>query len=349
MNSHSEIQKRLAAYSSGDIDAGEQAEIEAHLASCLRCRADLADLKTTLKLIRSVPEVEALSWMKSRIMAHLREEQAAKRSWLQRFRFSLNTGFPVKALALLIVCVSGYYLTRSVDTELQQAQQQHVKEIPALQVPTPASIPAAAPAPAQTQTGRENAERPAPQQAQKTTAPVSAPQPSPGQETLPARIHSAPAPGSYTTPPPALKDQYGGKSETLKAAPAAESSSRVEAAPEMKLMNKSRSLERSSDVAAPAAMERASGAPVGLALTPVVVRLQVNDPATAAALIRKAVARSAGSIMEEQAPAGHRLTIRISANRQSELLERLQELGRILERPAPPPAGAQLLVLTILW
>jgi len=114
-------------------------------------------------------------------------------------------------------------------------------------------------------------------------------------------------------------------------------------------MKKSRSLERSSDVAAPAAMDRASGAPAGLALTPVVVRLQVNDPATAAALIRKAVARSAGSITEEPAPAGHRLTIRIPANRQAELLERLLELGRIMERPAQPPAGTQLLELTIQW
>jgi hypothetical protein len=147
-----------------------------------------------------------------------------------------------------------------------------------------------------------------------------------------------------------LKDQYGGKAESMKAAPAAESSNRAqEGAPEMRLMKKNRSFERSSDGAAPAATGRAAGTPAGLALPQVAVRLIVDDPSAAPALIREAVSRSGGSITEEQGPAGHRLTIRIPAARQTELLERLQRLGRIVERPAPPPAGTQLLELTIQW
>jgi len=349
MNSHSEIQKRLAAYCSGEVSSGERAEIEAHLAACLRCRADLADLKATLKLIRSVPEVEAPGWMKSRIMAHLREEQTAKRSWLQWFRFPRQTGFPVKVLALLIVCVSGYYLSRSVDTQLQLAKQQQLQEIPVQQAPPAASTPA--PAPAQAPAERERTEHQAPQQPQKATAPASAPQPAPRPENLPAppapQLQSAPAPGGYAPPPPALKDQYGGKAESMKTAPAAEPSNRTrETAPEMKQIKKSRSLEFGSDSAAPAAAGRAAGAPAG---PQAVVRLSVNDPTTAPALIREAVARSGGSITEEQGPAVRRLTVRIPAAQQTELLERLQRLGRIVERPPAAPSGAQLLELTIQW
>jgi hypothetical protein len=287
-------------------------------------------------------------------MAHLREEKAEKRGWLQRVWFPLHTGFSVKILALLIVCVSGYYLSRSVDMELQMAKQQRIQEGPAQQAPlsTPAPAPALAPSPAQPPAGIEKTERPAPQQPQKAAVPASAPQPAPRTESIPIprAAQTQPAPSPYAPPPSALKEQSGGKAESMKTVPTAESAIRArETAPEQKMMKKNRSPERSSDAAAPAAMDRASGAPAGLALTPVVVRLQVYDPATAAALIRKAVARSAGNITEEQAPAVHRLTIRIPANRQPELLERLQELGRITERPAPPPAGTQLLELTIQW
>jgi hypothetical protein len=75
----------------------------------------------------------------------------------------------------------------------------------------------------------------------------------------------------------------------------------------------------------------------------------VNDPANAPALIREAVIRSGGSITEEREPADQRLTAHIPAARQAELLERLQRLGRIVERPAASTAGTHLLELTIQW
>jgi anti-sigma factor RsiW len=348
MNSHSEIQKRLAAYCSGDINAGERTEIEAHLVSCLRCRSDLADLKTTLRLIRSVPEVEAPSWMKSRIMAHLREEQATKKSWLQRFRFPLHTGFPVKALALMIVCVSGYYLSRSVDTELQLSKQQQLQEIPAQQAPV------TAPSTAQPPADPDKEKQPGAVRPLKAAPTETAQQPVLRQENIPGKalpqVQSTAAHGDYAPAPPALKDQSAGKAESMNAAPAAEFSNRVlETMPELKQMKKSRSLERSSDAAAPAAAGRAAGTPPGLAAPQFLVRLNVNDPANAPALIREAVIRSGGSITEERVPAGQRLTARIPAARQSELLERLQQIGRIVEHPAASTAGTHLIELTIQW
>jgi hypothetical protein len=285
--------------------------------------------------------------MKSRIMAHLREEQAAKKSWLQRFRFPLHTSFPVKALALLIVCVSGYYLSRSVDSELQMAKQQQLQEIPAQQAPVTAPSPAPPPAGA----GQEKPS--GADQLHKPASTETAPQPVLRQENLPAKalpqVQTAPVTGDYAPAPPVLKDRSVGKDESMKSAPAAEFSNRArETLPELKQMKKSRSLERSSDVAAPAAAGRADGTPSGTALPQFVVRLNVNDPANAPALIREAVIRSGGSITEEPEASGRLLKLRIPISRQRELLERLQQIGRIVEHD-PPPEEAGLLEMTIKW
>lgn len=352
MNSHADIQRRLSAYCGGDLGPAERVRIEAHLASCPACRAEVADLGTTLHLIRSTPQVEPPPWMTSRIMAHMREEKARKRGWLQLFWFPRHTAFPVKILALLVVCVSGYYLSRSVETELSQGTRQQLQEIPAQQapVPTPAQPSTQAPARAEKQ-AQPAADRP------QTVAPVApaapAPQPAPRRESLPAQAPEQPQPSAppapYAPPPPVFREQYGGKAEALKAAPRAESANRAqEAASEMKKKS-SRSPDRMSDSAAPATAGRAASAPAALALPQAVVRLDVADPSAAPGMIRADVLRCGGSITEEQGPSGHRITVRIPAARQGELLERLQQLGRLVERPAPSPAGAALIEMVIQW
>lgn len=344
MNGHADIQRRLSAYCGGDLEPAEQARIETHLASCPACRAQLADMRTALHLIRSTPQVEPPPWMTSRIMARLREEKAQKQGWLQRLRFPWHTAFPVRMLALLVVCVSGYYLSRSVETEMNRGTQQQLQEFPARQVPPPTQ-----PSP-QTPVTPEKAARPTTVQKQPAAPAAPAPQPTPRREDFPGQPPvqppSAVAPAPYAPPPPASKDQYYGKAESLKAAPAAESSNRAqEAAPEMKKKG-SRSLERSGDSATAV---RTEGAPAALALPPVMVRLSVADPSAAPELIREAVLRCNGSIMKAQGPTGRRITARIPAARQGELLERLQRLGRIVEGPAASPPGTLLIEMVIQW
>jgi hypothetical protein len=135
----------------------------------------------------------------------------------------------------------------------------------------------------------------------------------------------------------------------MKAAPAAESNIRTPDAGPEKMIESGRSLERQADQAAPAAYGPAAGAPTGALLPLAIVRLIVHDPATAAAQIRAAVLRSGGTVAEEQSTHGRRLTARIPPARQNELLERLERLGRISERPAMPSGGAALRELTIEW
>jgi len=339
MNDHAEIQKRLSAYCGEDLEAAERQRVERHLAECPECRAELAELQTVQRLIRSTAEVEPPPWLAARVMARIREQQAGKRSWLQRLFFPLQVKLPLEAVALLLVCVSGYYLTRSVETDLQQARQQ-LQESPAQTAPAP--IPTAVQPP-----GRADRAKPL-----AVVPPAAAPQIAPRPESTSVQpapeTSSVPAPAP-SAPSPALRDQPGGKAETMKAAPAAESGSRgLDSAPEKK-EKYSRSLERRADQAAPAASGRAAGAPTGLLLPQAVVRLNVTDPATAAEQIRATVLRSGGSVVDQRTPPGRRLLARIPPARQNELLDQLERLGRIMERPAQPSGGAALLELTIEW
>jgi len=347
MNSHDEIRNRLPAYCGGDLDAAEQRLVEVHLADCPACRAELADLQTVIGLVRSTPEVEPPPWMTARIMARVREQQAVRQNWLQRLFLPLRLKLPLEAIALLLVCVSGYYLTRTVETDLQQTRQQQLQESPAQPAP-----PAAAPA-AQPPAGRKAVEPPAADRQLPAVPAAPAPQGAPRRENIPdqAPAHTpAPAAPAPSAPaPPAYRDQQGGKAESMKAAPAAESSNRApEASPEKKTKGL-RSLERRADEIVPGASGRATGAPAGLTLPQAAVRLSVADPAAAPAAIREALLRSGGTVLEEGAHPVRRIKARLSSARLEELLQRLERLGSIPDRPAPPAPAAALLELTIQW
>jgi anti-sigma factor RsiW len=338
MNSHVDIQRRLPAYCGGDLEPAEQQLVERHLAECPACRAELAEQQTTLRLIRGTPEVEPPPWLAGRIMARVRERQTAKRSWLQRFFFPLNIKLPLEAIALLVVCVSGYYLTRTAETELARTGQHESRTVPAQKAPPPVQAPP----------GGNKEEPSATVRPQHLVPPESAPTAVQRSERLPPETApytpAAPAPVS-----PPQRDHYGVKAESIKAAPTAESASRsFEAGTEMKSKS-SRGLDRQTDTAAPAAAGRAAGAPSTLALQKVLVRLSVDDPSTAPALIREALIHSGGTIIDERNIAARRLMVRLPAVRQKEFIEELQRLGMVTERPAPPPSGAQLLELTVQW
>jgi hypothetical protein len=133
----------------------------------------------------------------------------------------------------------------------------------------------------------------------------------------------------------------------MKAAPVTESGNRsLEATMEKKTRNIV-SVERMSGAAAPAG--RVAGSPADLLVPQATIRLRAYDPAMALSIIREAVFRSGGNITEDAGASGVRLKIRIPTERHSELLERLQQAGRIVEHSAKPTEEAQLLEVTIQW
>jgi anti-sigma factor RsiW len=345
MNIHADIQSQLSAYCSHDLSEADRTTVERHLVDCPSCRARLADLRTTLHLMRSTPEVEAPPWMTSRIMAHLREEKSSRQSWLQRIWFPKHTAFPVKFLALLVVCISGYYLSHTVETELKQNAQQKLQEMPVQQGAEPAKSPVHIPGKTERQQDQPVATPP------QTRLPSPAvPQPPARQEgNLPQTAPNSQAPSlpaPYAPAPPAITDRFSDKTESLKVAPSPESFTRSEAAAPEKKAKSIRSFDLRKDAAPPAASGRAISSPAGLALPQVSVRLKVDNPATAPDLIRDALFLSGGSIVAES---GQLLTARIPAKRQIELLQRLEHLGHITERPVPSSSEANMVEVMIQW
>ena len=99
-------------------------------------------------------------------------------------------------------------------------------------------------------------------------------------------------------------------------------------------------------VTAPAG--QASGKPAAAHLPQLSIRLSLADPTAAPGAIREALLRSGGTIIAESEPQQHRIRARMPAARLDELLQRLERLGRVSERPAPP-AGDREQEVTIQW
>ena len=342
MTEHDEIQRLLAAYCGGDLTPADRARIEAHLSLCPSCRSELADLETTLRLVRSQPEVEPPPWMTCRIMASVREQsQRQKQGWLQRLFLPLHVKLPLEALALVLICFTGYYVARDVGRQMipsqisppsvsaptvkeetaapQQRQERQPSAVPPHQpasrpaAPAPAAIPAPSPAPA-----------------------VQPPMPSPALPLAEPAAPAAPSKEEAISPSADSKDTIRGEY-----APVPESASRLhKAAPAAR---NARSI--GSGTAGSEADSKYSAAPAATHRQ-LQVRLSVADPGRADPMIRRAVSSTGGNIFGQ--PAAQQLTVRIPAQRLPALLEQLGAIGRFTERPTVDGLSGTI-ELTIRW
>lgn len=348
MKNHDDIRKLLPAYCSGDLEPAERIRVEEHLNSCPECSADLADLEITLRLIRSTPRVEPPPWMTSRIIARLREETAAKRSWLQRIFFPLYIKLPLEFVALLMVCVSGYFLARNVETEMQRPIPQ-LREAP---VPskTPEHPAQVREAPARSKKSSQSTEAiietktvQAPER-----KPVPEPPPAPQSATRPASppVAEPAAPRASSTYAPASPAYMQERSKSL---PGFDFDMQPEA-PRMQPYDRAERAESALRKETVKRFEMKESEPAGAVQLPRLrLRLSINDPATAGEAVRQVLSRSGGTVVEgEQAPSGRRLIARISATRLTELVGRLERLGSIAQRPAMPDSEG-LVEVDIEW
>ena len=85
-----------------DPQSARAASARAHLPNCTACRDELASLQTTLSLLDTWAAPEPSAWFDTRMLARLREaEAAAPESWWERMRSRLlfNTGRQFRPLA----------------------------------------------------------------------------------------------------------------------------------------------------------------------------------------------------------------------------------------------------------
>lgn len=338
MNDHEEIQKLLSAYAGGDLEPPECRRIEMHLAACPACRAELDNLQTLLRVLRSTPEVEPPPWMTARIMAALKQQQAEKRSWLQRIFFPLHIKLPIEVMALLVVCVIGYYLSRTVEGDLKQPATQQLRDIPAPALPIQEQYGSGKrPPPA--------ASRPLPE----LSPPVV---PKAAEQPLLQPAPSAPAVSpSFAPAPPAFRQES--------AAPAAgdgigsskaEMYDRSQESVSEKKKGAKGAVRNEPEVLSVAPAGRAAGAPAAVFLPQLKVRLIVVDATSASEAVRQAVSSSGGTLVATSGKqfAERQLAVRIPAVRFAELLDRLGRIGRIAERPEEADSSGMIEVV-VQW
>ncbi len=138
---HADMRRKLSAYLDNAVTAEEKAEIKRHLGSCGTCRGAIADLELTVGYLKTLPDVEPPPWLTAKIMAKVREIAAPKPSLWQRLFFPLYVKLPIEAVALVFLCVTGFYLARTIGTQAPltapSPAPQHA------QVPSPAARPLA--------------------------------------------------------------------------------------------------------------------------------------------------------------------------------------------------------------
>lgn len=86
---HSQLQQRLSEYLDGTLTARARARVEEHLGCCQECRNELAELRGTVRLLRSLPPVEdADEFLATRVLARIEAGDAAP-TWRDRGRYAL--------------------------------------------------------------------------------------------------------------------------------------------------------------------------------------------------------------------------------------------------------------------
>jgi hypothetical protein len=324
---HSEIRRKLPAYLDNALAAEEKEEIKRHLGRCGNCRGEIADLELTIGYLKSLPEVEPPPWLMARILAKARDETGPKKSIWRKLFFPLHLKLPVEAVALVFLCVTGYYLARTIGEQ----------------------APLTAPPATRQQTLLPSAPPPA----------ASAPSPHHGSGS-PATIprEKMEAPQSGTLPPPATAPP---PSPALPLRPMAEPELQPadeEITPEREVV---RPLGKEEKAAPQGAMKRARKAPADEAqrgaATPSAtpdgkeeVTLLVDDPVAAAGAIEEAVTRGGGRISgHSYSGENHLLFIRIGAQKVPGLLDRLGRIGTVEERPQLPTGANGITDLIIRW
>lgn len=159
-----ENREQHSALLDGELPAAERARVEAHLAGCVECSAELARLARMLGMLHALPAERAPLGFVDRVVAaarptpwHVRAWRAATRPW----RLKL----PLEAAALVIVALGAVYVFQKTP-ELQQAARH--------EAPTPSSTPAA-PATSDERDRAKNATPPPAQESHRTQPSAPAP------------------------------------------------------------------------------------------------------------------------------------------------------------------------------
>lgn len=118
---HARLRRQLSEHLDGTLGARARQRVERHLAGCEDCRLELADLRATVALLRSLPAVEEPEYLATRILARVEAGEASP-SWLDRLWASgaaaLHGTWTPAFAAVLVLFVVATFLRVQVDVTL---------------------------------------------------------------------------------------------------------------------------------------------------------------------------------------------------------------------------------------
>jgi hypothetical protein len=268
-------------------------------------------------------------------MANVRDEAEQKRSLWRRLFFPLHVKLPIEALAMIFLCVTGYYLTRMISEQPPVASAPEAPQRIQRQS-SPHTETDAFPPPA---TSRFKASGPQRKMDAPQSADLSLPPPVPNGTPIQKETASHPAkpsPARKMVVPELRPTDDGLMSDFDKANPVFEE----KPASAVKRGKKVQAEEVLRDAESPATSSDRKDE----------IALAVDDPAAATGAIEEAVTRFGGRINgHSYSGESHLLFIRINSPNYPRLLERLGRLGTVQERPQLPAGTAGMIDLVIRW
>jgi hypothetical protein len=340
-----EIKDLLPGMIDGALPEAEKKAIEAHLATCASCGKALADLRTSDARVKSLEDVEPPAWLKTRVMARVREEAGQKEGIFRKLFYPLHVKVPIQALASVLIAVVAWNVYKTGEPEFRQMAPPPVavQEAPHAQAPreaAPAAGPekrdespaarekkAFAPSPVQVQ-------EPAPQRAATVREETAADAEKPLERLRVAKRAVGPQ-----------KDE-GAKRDTGEARPgeadrALEAPAQDQKQKALKAPVGAVAKEAGKQEARPAASPMMSAA-----VTPrpdLEATLRARAPEAAASEVETILKQASAEAVERQDREGRViLTARIQTERLEALRERLKSLGPVQEsvHVAPRPGGS---------
>ena len=100
----SRMEKQMLPYVDGRLKAGEQREVETHLAACAACRVRVNEFRAVSGLLDELPQIEPSGAFDARVRARVAAEPV-KQSWWAVFAPSPRAAFAASLLLLATIWI----------------------------------------------------------------------------------------------------------------------------------------------------------------------------------------------------------------------------------------------------
>jgi mycothiol system anti-sigma-R factor len=126
---HDEVSRLMGAYLDGELDLTTCVKLEEHLAGCEACQREMEGEREMIEVVRSeTPRFEAPAFLKTRILAAVREESAAAGvPFWKGISWWLASGIAVAAL--VVVLALGVFGPRRIPELVEEAVADHVRSL----------------------------------------------------------------------------------------------------------------------------------------------------------------------------------------------------------------------------